>query len=101
MLLLVKFRQEYYSSAFILVDVVHGALTASLAQKDHWTYEQYLHTLLNMQLCVGEQKRIERHLKAAKLNVMAVTAIHRLVHHATIISITQQSYRKNKPHQQG
>jgi hypothetical protein len=27
MLLLVKFRQEYYSSAFILVDVVHGALT--------------------------------------------------------------------------
>jgi DNA replication protein DnaC len=54
-----------------------------------------------MQLCVGEQKRIERHLKAAKLNVMAVTAIHRLVHHATIISITQQSYRKNKPHQQG
>jgi DNA replication protein DnaC len=40
---------------------------ASLAQKDHWTYEQYLHTLLNMELCVREQKRIERHLKAAKL----------------------------------
>jgi DNA replication protein DnaC len=34
-------------------------------------------------------------------NVMAVAAIGRWVHHATIISITEQSYRKNKPHQQG
>ncbi|MBT5188249.1 MAG: ATP-binding protein, partial [Kordiimonadaceae bacterium] len=29
-------------------------------------------------------------------NVMAVAAIGRWVHHATIISITEQSYRKNK-----
>lgn len=43
--------------------------TARLAEKQGWTYQQYLAALCDKQLACREQRRIQRHLHEAKLPV--------------------------------
>lgn len=45
----------------------HYAEQAHLAEKKHWTYTKYLAVLSDMELASRQQKRIARHIKAAKL----------------------------------
>jgi DNA replication protein DnaC len=45
----------------------HWEEQSELAQKDNWTYPQYLAVLSNMEATQRQQKRIMRHVKEAKL----------------------------------
>lgn len=45
----------------------HYEEQADVAQKEHWSYPEYLLSLSHMEVCTRQQKRIARHIKEAKL----------------------------------
>lgn len=45
----------------------HWQTDAKLARQEHWSYEQYLYSLLDKESCTRQQRKIERHIKDSGL----------------------------------
>ena len=80
------------------------------AQQQGWSYGQFLQALCEQELQCRYTRRVERYLKESSLPLtkslanfdftycptINQTQVDRLVHHATIIQIQQESFRQKQ-----